>query len=240
MRLPSRSGLSYRRISSTATLIRAGLPINCGVCAGSPPSATSLLPIIGGRLVAGVEQEDALVQQCFRSAARHCPRPDMRRVSTSVRDRAVWRAGALTSTQIREHIGHRTLPRAKTSGPSTGSSAPRIASDQPRSGSRSSSGMPSRLPMIQNRNRRREILDQVDLAFDGERSDRSTSATRPGSISAMCAAIAHRRSAAAPRCARGIVEDEAGGVVLVEQRSAEFRRELLFLVRAEESVPCRR
>ena len=98
MRLPSWFELSNRRISSTAVLISSGLfdqpPLLRGIVRQRHQPVADQ---VGGGLVAGIEQEDAVVQQFLsRSAARHCPRPGSGGSARRVRDCRVWRAARST------------------------------------------------------------------------------------------------------------------------------------------------
>ncbi len=101
--------------SSTAVLISAGSPISrcfCGRIARQrhQPVADQ----IGGGLVAGVEQEDAVVQQFLRrSAARHCLRPGSAASARRVRDCRAWRAAARPDFEIGEKILHRRVAAGK-------------------------------------------------------------------------------------------------------------------------------
>ena len=118
---------------------------------------------------------------------------------------------------------------------STGSSAPRIASDQPRSGPRSACGTPSRLPMISTgmaaakssirsaRPFRRHRVEQPVDQRDEPRLHLGDHAVRQR----------HLDRAAHMGVQRRIVEHEAGGVVLVKRRIAVFRAELDLLVGGE-------
>ena len=146
---------------------------------------------VGRRLVAGVEQEDAVVQQLGgAAAARRPPRPGSAASARRSRDRRGPRGGARPGLRgSRASRAPRRCRGPRPRGLSTGSSAPRIASDQSRSGSRSAAGTPSRLPMISTGIALAKAVDQVDLAaLPAMRSSRpSTSATRRSSIAAMCA-----------------------------------------------------
>ena len=88
-----------------------------------------------------------------------------------------------------------------------------------------------------DRNRRREVVDEIDLRVSrsSPRAMPSTSLTRPGSIGGDVP-LADGADDRAPdaRVQRRIVEDQARRAVLEERRRAEFRAELFFLVRAEE------
>jgi hypothetical protein len=78
------------------------------------------------------------------------------------------------------------LPRANASGPITGSSAPRIASDQSRSGARSSCGTSSRLPITSiGIAAAKSSIRSTSLLPARRSSSRSTSAIRSGSIAAI-------------------------------------------------------
>ena len=246
MRLPSWFELSNRRISSTAVLIRSGCSISRCFCGGMirqrhQPVADQ----IGGGLVAGVEQEDAVVQQfLFGQPLAIVLALDQPRQHVAF---GIAGLGAPPRRpgfpDRRENPSPRSLPRAKASGAITGSSAPRIASDQSRSGSRSSCGTSSRLP-----------ITSIGIAA----AKSSISSTLPLAASAVEQPVhqrdqvgLHLRDRARrqrahdqpphPGVRRRVVEDEAGGVVLVEQRVAVFRRELLFLVGARTAwCSCRR
>ena len=128
------------------------------------------------------------------------------------------------------------LPLVARSGVSTGSSALRMASDQPRSGSRSSCAMPSRLPMM-------PIGIAAAKSAMRSTSRRSAMSSSNASTSSDQAGL-HRRDVSLrdrtddrsshARVQRRIVEDEARGVMLEERCRAELGAELLFLVRAEQ------
>ena len=145
------------------------------------------------RLVSGVQQEDAVVQQ-LRLASSRSP-PSCSRISRLSRSSSPRRCCAPLArparADSRRNSRHRCARRARScSASATGSSAPRIASDQPRSGPRSSCGTRSRLPITSTGIAAAKSLDQIDLAARLHRSSRrSTSAARPGSM---------------PRCTRGV------------------------------------
>ena len=98
--------------------------------------------------MAGVEQEDAIVQQFL------CGQPlaivlalDQARQHVALGIAGFGAAALHQDFEIGEKILHRIVAARKDLGPITGSSAPRIASDQSRSGSRSAIGTSSRLPI---------------------------------------------------------------------------------------------
>ena len=118
---------------------------------------------------------------------------------------------------------------------STGSSAPRIASDQPRSGPRSACGTPSRLPMISTGMAAAKSSIRSARPFAAiASSSRSTSATSAGlHLGDDAVRQRHLDRAAHMGVQRRIVEHEAGGVVLEQRRIAVFRAELDLLVGGE-------
>ena len=128
-----------------------------------------------------------------------------------------------------------SLPSAICSAVSTGSSAPRIASDQPRKGPRSACGTPSRLPMISTgmaaakssiRSARPFALHRVEQAVDQRDEPRlhlGDHAVRQRGLDRAAHMGVQRR----------IVEHEAGGVMLEQRRVAVFRAELDLLVGGE-------
>ena len=204
-----------------------------------PSSATSPLPI---RLV--VVSWPALsrkMQLCSSSlAVSVSPRAvalDQPGQHVALRDRRARRGGARSGFRDRRGSRRPRRCRAKTPpAPITGSSAPRIASDQSRSGPRSSCGTPSRLPItsIGIAAAKSSIRSTSPLAAIAS-SSRSTSAIRsrlhPGDR-----ARRQRAGDQPPHAGvrRRIVEHQAGGVMLEQQRVAVFRRELAFLVGGEQ------
>jgi hypothetical protein len=104
---------------------------------------------VGGGFVAGVEQEDAVLQQLGLAELSPPASPWIRRVSTSRSGSpGRWRRSATSRAGRPASRSRCGCPAACCSGVGTGSSAPRMASDQSRSGPRSACGTPSRLPMI--------------------------------------------------------------------------------------------
>ena len=89
-----------------------------------------------------------------------------------------------------------------------------------------------------NRDRGGEILDQVDLALGGHGVEQPVHQRDQVRLHRRDRARRQRAHDQPPHAGvRGrVVENEAGGVVLVEQGGAVFRRELLFLVGGERLV----
>src|SRR5438105_7689093 len=134
---------------------------------------------IGRRLVTGVEQEDALMQE-LGLGKRIAP--------------------VLADDEARQYIGVRVaqvcaalvdegleVGLAARSSVSTGSSAPRISSDQPRKGPRSSCGTPSRLPMMPIGIAAAKSSIRSTSRFSSIAASKpSNSLMRPGSMAAIC------------------------------------------------------
>src|SRR6202012_6277009 len=80
------------------------------------------------------------------------------------------------------------------------------------------------------------ILDQVDIAFFGEAVEQPLPQRDEIRLHRSNRARRQRADDQPPHpcLRRRVVEHEAGGVVLVEQGGAVFRRELLFLVGREQ------
>jgi hypothetical protein len=128
------------------------------------------------------------------------------------------------------------LPRSNASGETTGSSAPRIASDQARSGSRSSFGTPEQVADDLDRDRRGEVLDQVDVAGLGHPVEQPLDERLEAGLH-LGDRLRRQRTddqPAHPRVQRRIVEHQARRVVLVEQRVAVLRLVFGLLVGAEQ------
>ena len=182
-----RAGSSSRTagISSTRGLIKAGFSISRAFSAGCRQRHQAVADQVGGGLMARIQQEDAVVQQFLlgQSLAILCS-PWIRRVSTSRSGSPARCAAARPESQGSREILHRAVAARKGLGADHGLQAPRIASDQPRSGSRSSSGTPSRLPITSIGIGGGEVFDQIDVALAAiASSSRSTNAIRSGSIS---------------------------------------------------------
>ena len=141
IRLFSCSGLSKRSSSSIAVPSSAGsatqpLPL---VAVASSSACSAVADQVGRRLVAGVEQEDAVVQQLgFGEPLAVDFALDQPRQHVDVR---VARPPPPRRDQVAQHRARSRAPRhcraASTSASGAGSSADRIASDQSRSGPRS-------------------------------------------------------------------------------------------------------
>ncbi len=246
MRLPSWFELSNRSISSTAVLISAGFSISRCFSPGLLDSVTRPLPI---RLVVvswpALSRKMQLCSSSFSVSRSPLSSPWIRRVSTS----SVGIAGLGPPPrhqrfEIGEEVLHGRCCRAQTtSGTTTGSSAPRIASDQSRSGSRSSWGTSSRLPITSIGIAAAKSPIRSHLALGGDGIEQAVD--QPDQIGLHAGDRARRQRAHDQPAHAGvggrIVEDEARGVVLVEQGVAVFRRKLLLLVRGERSLcSCRR
>ena len=194
---------------------------------------------VGGGLVAGVEQEDAVVQQLgLGRAARRRARPgsaaSARRLSGS--PGAARRSATSAPQVVAEVAAPPRLPRASTSAPGAGSSADRIASDQSRSGAALGraarrAGCRSPRPGFAPRSRRSGRARRASRQPVEQRH--RPAPRRPASMRAIARWFkrAHHQPPHA-RVQRRIVEHEARGVVLEERRVAELRRELALLVGA--------
>ena len=163
---------------------------------------------VGRGLVAGVEQEDALVHQLGLGqplASFAFLSPWISRVSTSVSGSRRMRAAIARPARPgrRASRAPRRCLRSRARGVSTGSSAPRIASDQPRSGPRSSCGTPSRLPMISIGIAAAKSSIEIDLALapPSRRAARRRALPVRAPSPRCAAATARRGSAAARACA---------------------------------------
>ena len=135
-------------------------------------------------------------------------------------------------------------------GVGAGSSAARIASDQPRSGPRSSRGNASRLPMTSTGIAAAKSAIRSTAPAD-VRAARAFACIASSSWSTRRShALLHARDRALVHCAqkrpaharvdRRVVEDQAGGVMLVERRVAILRQELRLLVRARGRIAVHR
>ena len=182
--------------------------------------------------MAGIEQEDAIVQQFLRRQplaivfALNEPR---QHVALGV---AGFCAPPLDEDlEIAKKILHRIVAARKYLRLITGSSAPRMASDQSRNGSRSSWGTSSRLPITSIGMADGKIVDQVDVVLCGEAVEQAVD--QPDQIGLHRCDRARRQRAhdqpPHPGVGGGIVEDEAGGVVFVEQVSPYFGANSFFL-----------
>ena len=243
-RLPSWFELSIRRNSSTAVSIGSGCSARSRMRVRmAQQQIDAVADQVGGGLVAGVEQEDAIVQKLRLGqpvAACRCPRRSRwRRSGSREFRRCRWCRLALAArheiAQIILEFGDGGDAAVELlAGDSTGSSAPRIASDQSRNGPRSACGMPSMSPIsctgiAAAKSSIRSIVPRSAAAS----SRRSTSASMRGCIARKRARRERRRQQLADAGVdRRIVEHQAGGVVLVEQAVAEVRPELDCLVRA--------
>jgi hypothetical protein len=193
---------------------------------------------VGRRLVAGVEQEDAVVQQLGRAQRLAALAGDEARQHVDLRVAGLAAAALDEALEVEQELANARLPSSSCSPLGAGSRAPRIASDQSRSGARSSSGTASRLPMISTGIALANEGDQVDLGARRARGDDVEQA-----VDALDEPALHRRDvarrqrsrdqAAYPRVQRRVVEDQARRVMLEERRRTVLGQELLALVRAE-------
>ena len=138
--------------------------------------------------------------------------------------------------QIGRKVAHRIVAeRHLLLGVSTGSSAPRIASDQPRNGPRSACGTPSRLPMISTGMAAAKSSIRSARPLSRHRVEQSVDQRdQPGlHLGDHAVRQRHLDRAAHMGVQRRIVEHEAGGVVLEQRRVAVFRAELDLLVGGE-------
>ena len=161
--------------------------------------------------------------------------PSMSLVRTSV-SASRGRARRFATSVRRYAAMSRTarLPALARSGVSTGSSAPRIASDHARNGSRSSCGTPSRLPMISTGMAPAIVIDQVDRPPCGQTVEQAIHERDQARLHRGDVPLRQRADDRAPHAGvqRRIVEDEARRMVLEERRRAVLRTEFEFLVRA--------
>ena len=228
-----RAGSNFRSAAfPRPRLDSAGSAISRARSCGHSTAATSALPI---RLVVVSWPALRMKMQLCSSSLRRQPlavglaldQPRQHVFLGVARRRAPPRDKDL---EIVEEIRHRVIA-ARSSSVSTGSSAPRIASDQSRSGSRSSCGTASRLPITSTgiAAAKSSIRSTSRLAARPS-SSRSTSAVEIGLQRRDRARIERAHdNLPHPGVQRRIVEDEARGVVLVERASPYFGANSCFL-----------
>ncbi len=188
MRLPSWFELSKRRTSSIAVLIMSGFSISRFFSPAFSASATRpVADQIGRGLVPGVEQEDAVVQQLLRRQPFAIVFAlDSGASARRVRDAGLYAAALDQDFEIAQEILHRRVAASKGLGADHRLQRTRIASDQPRSGARSSCGTYEQVADHLDGMAGGEIADQLDVAIlPSESSKLSTSRIRSGSISAI-------------------------------------------------------
>ena len=238
MRLPSWLELSNRRNSSTAVRMSDGSAIR---------RAFSVRPIeqciervadqVGRGLVAGVEQEDAVVQQLgFAQALAVLFTENEAREHVDVRITRTLPALHDQLAEIREHFGHRGVASFRGLRTHHGFEC---TEDRQRPRAQRAAFRAWHVEQIADdlhRDRAGEGIDQVGL---GLRADRVEQPFHQGRETGLHRGDVARRERTGdetphPRVIRRIVEDEAGGVMLEQRRRAVLRRELLPLVGAEE------
>ena len=238
MRLPSWFELSKRRNSSTAVLIRSGscdqpLLLRRDI-ATAPPAP---LPI--RLVVVSCPALSRKMQLCSSSFSRQ-PLAIVFSLDQPGQHVAVGVAGLCPAPLHQDlEIGEKILHRAVAAGEGLrrdhrlqrAQDRQRPVAQRPALVARHAEQVADHL----DRNRGREILDQIDIAPGGESVEQAVDQRHQ--IGFHLGDRARRQRAhdqpAHPRVRRRVVEHEAGGVVLVEQRGAVFRRELLLLVGGE-------
>jgi hypothetical protein len=191
---------------------------------------------VGRGLVAGVEEKDALVQELLLREAlagvvagdeprehvgvgvariRAARFDERREVRQHLRDGAVARGGAL----VREHRLQRAEDRE------------RPCAERPALRARHAEEVADHL----DRNRRGEILDQVDAAARRQRVEQVVDEAHEPRLHRRDMTLRQRAQdrTAHARVQRRIVEHQARRVMLEERRRAVFGAEFLLLVRAE-------
>ena len=174
------------------------------------------------RLVAGVEDEDAVLQQLVSDSRSPLASPWMSRVRRSLSGSPGRRRRSRdqASRDRRGSRRRRGCRRSSRSADGNGSSAPRIASDQPRSGPRSPRGTSSRLPMISTgiAAAKSSMRSISRLSLGARRAARRRGARAPSSMPAMARGVEGAGDQAPDaRVQRRVVEDEARRVMLVER-----------------------
>ena len=245
-RLPSWFELSMRRNSSTAVSIVSGCSARSRSASGWRSSrSTRVADQVGGGLVAGIEQEDAVVQKLraptagrLLVAARarfRCAPISVERISPRIVAGRLALAARHEIAKIILEIGDRGRRRRRT--------APGSAPARARRGSSATSCATDRARPAECRACRRSSCTGIAAAKSSIRSmlprsaavssRRSTSASMRGCNARSARGVnGGREQLAHAGVDRRVVEDEARRVVLVEQAVAEIRLELELLVRA--------
>ncbi len=241
IRLPSWFELSNRSTSSTAFRIRSGSARSRARASRRSSSSAARCRSGWWWSRAGIEDEDAVLQQ-FLGREPLAADLALDQPGEDVLVRVARMPAALRHEARRDRRGNAVtarLPASSTSADRTGSRAPRIASDQSRSGPRSPAARPAGCDHLDG-DRGGEILDQVDGTPRLRPVEEAVhQATMPASIAATARGVSAPAMMRRTGCgARRIVEDEARRVVAVERggprlRPPELRPELDGLVRAE-------